>query len=47
MASLRNTAISLFRLAGMRNIAEATRHCAWNAINTIRLIGVKPADCTV
>lgn len=43
MASLRNTAISLFRLAGVRNIAKAVRHCALNFLPTVRLIGIQPA----
>lgn len=47
MASLRNTAISLFRLAGVRNIAEATRLCAWNFLNTVRLIGIQPTSYAI
>lgn len=43
MASLRNTAISLLRLAGARNIAMATRHCALNPQTTLRLIGIHSA----
>lgn len=40
MASLRNLAISLLRLAGARNIAEAVRHCAAKVSRSLRLIGV-------
>jgi len=40
MASLRNVAISLLRLAGATNIAEALRHCATRADRALRLIGL-------
>lgn len=39
MASLRNLAIGLLRLAGAKNIAEATRACALHSEQTLRLIG--------
>jgi len=40
MASLRNIAISMLRLAGCRNIAEGLRHCARDVARPLRLIGV-------
>lgn len=43
MASLRNLAISLFRLAGVNgeiSIASALRHCAHKVRSTLRLIGL-------
>lgn len=40
MASLRNLAISLLRLAGARNIAAALRSCARHVRATLRLIGL-------
>ena len=43
MASLRNTAMNLLRLAGAKNIARATRHCASHAAIAARLIGVAAA----
>ncbi len=43
MASLRNVAISLLRLAGAANIAEALRDCTWNSAQAFRLIGLAPA----
>jgi len=43
MASLRNVAISLLRLAGAANIAQALRRCAWNRRSALRLIGLAVA----
>jgi len=43
MASLRNLAISLLRLAGAENIAEGLRGCTWNRAQALRLIGLAPA----
>lgn len=40
MASLRNLAISLLRLAGVANIAAALRHCGRSVSKTLRLIGL-------
>jgi predicted transposase YbfD/YdcC len=40
MASLRNLAISLHRLAGATNIAAATRHHARDARRPLRLLGI-------
>lgn len=42
MASLRNLAISVLRLAGAANIAKALRWCARHLDATLRLIGWKP-----
>jgi len=41
MASLRNLAISMLRLAGAKNIAKATRWCARNRDACQRLIGLR------
>jgi len=41
MASLRNVALSVLRLAGATNIAEATRHCVIKAARPLRLIGIR------
>ena len=41
MASLRNLAISLLRLAGARYIAPALRYCARSDSLTLRLIGLR------
>lgn len=41
MASLRNLAISLLRLAGAKNIAKANRWCARNVNGCLRLIGLR------
>jgi hypothetical protein len=41
MASIRNLAISLLRLAGARYIAPALRHCARSDPQTLRLVGVR------
>lgn len=43
MATLRNLAISILRMAGARYIAKATRHCAWDWNRTFRLIGLAVA----
>jgi hypothetical protein len=40
MASLRNLAISLLRLAGATNIAAALRHCSRHGRETRRLTGL-------
>jgi hypothetical protein len=40
MASFRNLAIGLLRLAGADNIAEATRSCANDARTALRLVGL-------
>ena len=41
MASIRNLAISLLRLAGARYIAPALRRCARSDPQTLRLIGLR------
>jgi hypothetical protein len=41
MASLRNLAISLLRIAGARYIAPALRRCARSDCDALRLIGVR------
>ena len=41
MASIRNLAISLLRLAGARYIAPALRHCARSDPQALRLIGLR------
>ncbi|WP_222851808.1 hypothetical protein [Phytoactinopolyspora mesophila] len=38
MASLRNLAISLHRLAGATNIAQALRHHAWYPLKPVNLL---------
>jgi hypothetical protein len=38
MAALRNTALGLLRLKGVRNIAAATRTCGWHAERVIALV---------
>jgi hypothetical protein len=38
MAALRNTALGLLRLKGVRNIAAATRTCAWHAEHALALV---------
>lgn len=43
MATLRNLAISMFRLAGVDNIAQGIRSCSWNRNRTFRLIGLTAA----
>jgi len=40
MATLRNVAISLLRLAGAQNIAAATRHLGRKAERPLRLLGL-------
>ena len=40
MASLRNLAISVLRMAGARYIAPALRACARMGLNVLRLIGL-------
>jgi hypothetical protein len=40
MASLRNLAISMLRMAGAENVAEALRSCSWNTRRPLRLIGL-------
>lgn len=40
MATLRNLAISLCRLAGAANIAAALRACAYDPARPLRLIGL-------
>jgi len=40
MATLRNLAISLLRMAGVINIAQGLRCCSWNMTRALRLIGV-------
>ncbi len=44
MASLRNAAISLLRLAGAVNIADAIRHCRMNQLRPLRLVGINIAQ---
>jgi predicted transposase YbfD/YdcC len=41
MATLRNIAISLLRLAGAENIAAATRHLGWGLERPLRLVGLQ------
>ena len=38
MASLRNLAISLLRLAGASNIAQALRHHSWDPLRPVELL---------
>jgi len=40
MATLRNLAISVLRMAGVRFIAKGLRHCSWDKNRTFRLIGL-------
>jgi hypothetical protein len=40
MATLRNLAISLLRMAGVMNIAQGLRCCSWDMMRPLRLIGV-------
>jgi predicted transposase YbfD/YdcC len=40
MASLRNIAISLLRMAGAKNIAAATRHLGRRSDKALRLLGL-------
>jgi hypothetical protein len=41
MASLRNLAISLLRMAGATNIAQALRYCARMRSEVLRFIGIR------
>jgi hypothetical protein len=41
MASIRNMAISLLRMAGATNIAQALRYCARLGSNVLRFIGFR------
>jgi hypothetical protein len=41
MASIRNLAISLLRMAGATNIAQALRHCARMRFEILRFIGIR------
>lgn len=43
MASLRNLTISVLRMAGATNIAQAIRCCSWNRDRALRLIGLATA----
>jgi predicted transposase YbfD/YdcC len=47
MASLRNLAISLYRIAKITNIAKATRHTARNANRALNLARIKPPPTTL
>jgi hypothetical protein len=38
MASLRNLTISILRLIGVNNIAQALRHHAWNPLWPVELL---------
>jgi len=40
MASLRNLAMSLLRMAGADNIAQGLRRCSWNKHRAFRIIGL-------
>ncbi len=40
MASLRNLAITVLRLAGCTSIAAALRHCARQVTRPLRLLGI-------
>ncbi len=42
MASLRNLAISLLRLAGAKSISSALRRCARMGSEVLRFLGLKP-----
>jgi len=39
-ATLRNLAISVFRLNGLTNVARALRHHAWNPDHALALVGI-------
>ena len=43
MATLRNLAISLLRMAGVTNIAHGIRCCSWNKCRPLRLVGLVAA----
>ncbi len=47
MASLRNLAISLYRMAKTTNIAKATRHTARNAHRALKLARIRPSPATL
>lgn len=47
MASLRNLAISLYRIARIENIAKATRHTARNAHRALKLARIRPLPTTL
>ena len=47
MASLRNLAISLYRIARITNIAKATRHTARNAHRALKLARIRPLPATL
>ncbi|XAS69559.1 ISAs1 family transposase [Micrococcaceae bacterium Sec5.7] len=47
MASLRNLAISLYRIAKTSNIAKATRHTARNANRALKLARINPLPTTL
>ncbi|MET3919913.1 putative transposase YbfD/YdcC [Arthrobacter sp. UYEF20] len=47
MASLRNLAISLYRIAKTTNIAKATRHTARNANRALKLARIGPLPATL
>jgi len=40
MASLRNLAISMLRMAGAQNIAQGLRRCSWKMDRVFRIIGL-------
>lgn len=40
LATLRNLAISLFRLNEIKNIAQAVRNCGYNQENALQFIGL-------
>jgi len=43
MATLRNLAIGIMKMAGHRNIAAATRHYARDATRTLATLGISLA----
>nr|WP_230085264.1 ISAs1 family transposase [Arthrobacter sp. AQ5-05] len=47
MASLRNLAISLYRIARIANIAKATRHTARSAHRALKLARIRPLPATL
>ena len=47
MASLRNLAISLYRIARITNIAKATRHTARNAHRALKIARIRPLPTTL
>ena len=38
MASLRNLAVSILRIAGVTNIVQATRYHAWDPLRPLNLL---------